>query len=176
MARDYFAVLGLTPGTHKPQLVAARFLERREDLLRSLLSDGDHENARRQLDELHLAYAALCRPEVQREYLNARSQPSEPADELRRLIIAALEDGLLRYSRRQMILDRARELGFNDFQTQLLIAQVQFGDDDEPVVARPSVRRLRRRPMGTWARLAATGVLALTMFLYLVQWVSSAQP
>ena len=127
-----------------------------------------HHEIRRRLDELHLAYAALRNPQTQAELLRTRTDETDDVTRLRRLIATALEDGLLRFSRRQDILVEARRLGFSDFQTQLLIAQVQFGDDSfQPATASSANHDSSR----AWARFAAAGVLALVMFLVLVRWL-----
>lgn len=171
MARDYFAVLGLTPGRHDPREVARRFLAERQRLLGELDDPTKHTESRRRLDQLHLAFAALRDPRRQEDYLRARSADVDRVAALRRLIADSLEDGLLRYSRRQAILERARELGLSEFQAQLLIAQVQFGDHE--ITALPELGGPRKAPHNprAWARPAAVGVLALGMFLYLVRWL-----
>jgi len=169
MGRDYFTVLGLAPGRYDSAEVARRFEVERARLLAQLHDPATHQEARRRLEELHLAYAALHDPRAQAEYLAARGGAADDLTYLRRLIAASLEDGLLRYSRRQEILAEARERGFSDFQAQLLIAQVQFGDDSFSP-ATPGRPRLARR--GAAARLAAAGVLALGMFLALVRWLN----
>jgi hypothetical protein len=169
MARDYFAVLGLTPTRHSPDEVARNFLAERDRLLASWRERAQPET-RQQLDELHLAYATLRDPARQAEYLKSRDDESDGASELRRLIASSLEGGLLRYSRRQAILERAAELGFNEFQAQLLIAQEQFGDHQITVPPRLKLSRKTRAHPRTWARATATGVVALAVFLYLVHW------
>lgn len=172
MARDFFAVLGLSPGRHDPETVARSFLVERERLLAELRGADDSTVARRQLDDLHLAYATLRDPQRQAEYLHQSGGDADRVAALRTLIAASLEDGLLRHSRRQQILESARELGFNEFQAQLLIAQVQFGDQVVPPAPRVRASRARRQSRG-WARVAATGLLALAMFAYLVRWVNA---
>ena len=170
MGRDYFTILGLAPGRYDSAEIARRFRAERARLLAQLHDPSTHVEARRRLEDLHLAYAALRDPGAQAEYLAARVGASDDVAYLRRLIAASLEDGLLRYSRRQEILAEARERGFSDFQTQLLIAQVQFGDDSFS----PATPHYRRRDFTrTRARLAAAGVLALAMFLALVRWLDA---
>jgi hypothetical protein len=172
MAQDYFTILGLTPGRHTPREITGRFLERRARLLADLDDPRRHQVSRRDLEELHLAYAALCDPRRQDEYLRTHAVEGDPVGELRTLIAASLEDGLLRHSRRQAILERAAELGINEFRAQLLIAQVQF-DGDEPPVARPILPR-PRTTVGAgraWARLAGAGALAAALFMLLVRWL-----
>ena len=173
MAHDYYTILGLSPGRYDAAEITRRFQARRTTLLAQLADAARYQETRRELDQLHLAYAALRDPRRQDDYLPRAATDGDALAQLRGLIAASLEDGLLRYSRRQDILERGRALGLGDFQTQLLIAQVQFGAAETPVglvafgthVARP-VSDSR-----TWARLAGVGVLAATIFLFLVRWV-----
>ena len=168
MGRDYFTILGLTRGRYSLAEVTRRFRTERGRLLGQLHDPARHHEIRRRLDELHLAYAALRNPETQAELLRTSADKTDDVTHLRQLIATALEDGLLRFSRRQDILTEARRLGFSDFQTQLLIAQVQFGDDSfQPATASSASHDSSR----TWARFAAAGVLALVMFLVLIRWL-----
>ena len=173
MARDYFAVLGLAPGRYDPRDITGRFYAERARWLGLLDDSRRHAEARERLDELHIAYAALRDPRRQAEYLRALAGDGDPQTALRALIAASLEDGLLRYSRRQAIVERAREFGFNDFQAQLLIAQTQFGEEQvrtAPIVVKP----LRQGGHGrVWARVAGVGVLAAAMFAVLVHWLAA---
>jgi len=171
MERDFFAILGLAPGRYDPGEIQRRFHARRQDLLRALHHPATYADARRQLDQLHLAYATLRQAGSQAEYRRARAADRPETARLRQLIAAALEDRLLRYSRRQELLATGRRLGFSDFQTQLLIAQVQFGDDQIPLGSDPTSRHGRPEHPRAWARLAAAGVLALALFLALVRWL-----
>jgi hypothetical protein len=168
MAHDYFTVLGLSPGTYDPGEITRRFVVRRQRLLSELHNPARHIAARRELEELHVAHTVLRDPAKQAEYLRERTTAPDRVTELRRLIAATLEDGLLRYSRRQMILERASELGLSEFQAQLLIAQTQFGGDEAPVVeASPAARQAETRS-AKWMRFAAAGVVGVAMFLYMV--------
>ena len=171
MAQDLFAVLGLPPERHDPTEIATRFLAKRERLLEQLGDPTRHHDTRRQLDELHLAYATLRNPRSQAQYLRNQNNNDDPAGELRLMIQAALEDGLLRHSRRQEVIDRGRELGLNDFQTQLLIAQVQFGDNGISSVPRAHVVRRGDLESRIGLRAAGVGALALVMFLFAVRWL-----
>ncbi len=166
MPSDYFAILGLAPGRYAPAEIRARFQVERERLLGKLVEASDPIELRRHLDELHLAYAALRDPERQDAYVSSRDGGVYRLAELRALIEASLEDGLLRYSRRQLILERARELGFDEFQTQLVIAQVQYGDEELSVLPQSREHQPQSR---SWARGAAVGLLALALFLFLVR-------
>ncbi len=171
MAQDHFALLGLQPGRMDPRVVARRFMAERQRVLAEMDDPRKHATSRRRLEELYLALAVLGDPERQAEYLRTWGAPADPAGELRQLIAAALEDGLLRHSRRQMIIERARELGFNEFQAQLMIAQVQFGDERALVTGRNAAKRATPASQRAWARVAAAGVLGLAVFLFFVRWL-----
>lgn len=174
MPRDYFAILGLAPGQYDPAEITRRFQRERQRLLQALNDPSSYRRARRQLDDLHLAYAALRRPQGQAAVVTA-APPAENGDvaRLRRMIAASLEDGLLRYSRRRDILDAARELGFSEFQTQLLIAQVQFGDDQIPVGGSIGEQRSVNAAARAWTGVTAVAVLALAMFFTMMHWLSA---
>ncbi len=171
MVRDYFAILGLTPGRYAPAEITRRFRTERQSLLAQLDDPATHRQARRQLDELHVAYALLCDPRAQAECLRAQRDDCDDVARLRHLIAASLEDGLLRYSRRQEILAQGQRTGLSDFQTHLLIAQVQFGDDQIRPIVSGRARRDVQEPRRVWARFAAVGVLALAMFLAMIRWL-----
>lgn len=171
MAQDYFTVLGLSPGRYDPAEITRRFRVRRAELLAELDNPAQYAQARRALDELHLAYAALRGPRAPDSHLRRRAADRSPVQELRDLIAASLEDGLLRYSRRRGILERARELGLSDFQAQLLIAQTQFGEREFSTAVRTPVT-VRAPASRTWVRLAGAGVLAAAIFVLLVRWVN----
>ncbi|MDX2199170.1 MAG: hypothetical protein SF069_09390 [Phycisphaerae bacterium] len=190
---DYFTILGLAPGVYSQREIDARFAARRESLLQVLRSAGGGGagdlaagdlgpiDAGAALDELHRAYQALSDPDRQaalREELLLRARGGGESGEvryraLRRLIADSLEDGLLRYSRRQQILDVARELGLSDFETQLIIAQVQFGGidvllrpeagADAPVVRAGDTGRKEAVKPVAGRRLAAAAVLGVAM-------------
>ncbi len=173
MARDYFAVLGLPPGCHSPQVIARCFQLERQRLLRMIGDPLRYTLTRRHLEQLHLAYTTLRDPQRQQVYREKLADAPPPVQELRALISASLEGGLLRHSRRQEILARARALGLSDFQAHLLIAQVQFGDDDAPagvLTIKPTPRVPAAR---LWPRLAGVGMLAATMYLALVRWLGA---
>ena len=173
MGTDYFSILGLAPGRHDPAEVTRRFQTERTRLLTALRNPATAVDARRQLDCLHMAYAALRDPRGQESILQARRGEDNDLTKLKTLIAASLEDGLLRFSRRQEILTQAQRLGLSDFQTQLLIAQVQFGDDQIELFdsgATPTPHHQARR---AWASLAAAGALAIALFLTLVHWLDA---
>ncbi len=172
MAQDYFATLGLRPGRYSSREVARHFVTQRRRVLGELYDADRHHSSRERLEALHQAYRTLSDPKRQAAYLRQCRDSASPVEEMRGLIAASLEDGLLRQSRRQWLVERAAALGFNEFQAQLLIAQVQFGDDEVPATPRvPSA--VRAASSRAWARVAAVGVLALAMFVGLVQWVGA---
>jgi DnaJ-class molecular chaperone len=176
MSRDYFAILGLTPGRYRPAEIRRRFETRRRRLLAQLDDAARHDETRQRLDELHRAYNALRDPRRQAEHARGSRDRAEDADrvgQLRSLIESSLEGGLLRYSRRANILAEGRRLGFSDFHTHLMIAQVQFGDG-------PMLPPYRRQASGTarsasrvGAHVAAAGVLALAIFLAMIRWLGT---
>ncbi|MBK9119299.1 MAG: hypothetical protein IPM18_06800 [Phycisphaerales bacterium] len=172
MAHDPFTTLGLAPGRWPPHEVRKRFLAARTRLAPALDDPVRYHDAQQALDDLHLAYVALRDPQRQDEILR-QQRGGTPANELRLLIRASLEAGLLRHSRREAILARATELGINEFQAQLLIAQVQFGDEGvEPVTSKRLPRiQASRGTTRAWAGLAGVGLLALVLFLSLKRWL-----
>ncbi len=177
MPRDSFSILGLTPGRYSQAEVDRRFLRRRRKLVAALDDPDRYEETRRQLDALHRAYNALRDPTRQARCLKVLRDDSDDREqrlaELRELILASLEGGLLRQSRREMILAEGRRLGFSEFHTHLLIAQVQF---DGNIVVRPQPASDGRRfaaPARIAARFAAAGMLALALFLAMVRWLGA---
>ena len=170
---DYFAILGLTPGLYAPREIEQRFRTEQARALRALDEPRTHERAREELDGLHTAFNALRDQQRQLAELRARTVGEDRQESLRRMIDASLEGGLLRHSRRRDILRVGQALGFSDFHTHLLIAQVQVGDAE----MLPTLRRFRPRPKHlvkrASARLAAAGVLALALFLAIVRWLGA---
>ncbi len=173
MAQDYFGVLGLTPGKHNPRKITQRFLARREELLEILGDPARHGEAREALEDLYLAHAALTDPALQKAQLNLSDLGVDPIEELRHLIAASLEGGLLRHSRREMIIERAAALGLSPFHAQLLIAQVQFGHDEDrlPLRPLPPARAAKPHQPRVWARAMAVGVMSLAIFMLLLLWL-----
>ena len=175
MSRDYFAILGLAPGRHDPREIARRFNRRRQALIDRLGNPREHHAVRQELEELHEAYNALRHPEQQVEHvrLAAGDVDETPTQRLCRMIEASLEGGLLRHSRRMRILEEGRRLGFSEFHSHLLIAQVQFGG---PIVTTPRTGRPVRvsdTPQRVAARFAAAGVLAVALFLVAIRWLGA---
>jgi hypothetical protein len=165
---DYFAILGLAPGRHDPREIRRRFDRERTRLLSRMGQPAAGVQARRELDDLHMACATLSDPASQARYL-AEHGNVDGTTRMRRFIEASLEGGLVRYSRRQRILAEGRRLGFSEFQTQLMIAQVQFGDT--AIDSRPAGRAAPPR-QGPWARVTAIGLLATALFMLMVEWAS----
>lgn len=163
MPRDYFAVLGLSPGRYEPAEVVARFAVLRRRLVEGTPGPETHAA----LEELHTAFRALVDPQMQAEHRVALRRPLDALDALRQEIRLALDDGLLRQSSRKALLASGRRIGLTDFQVQLLIAEVQFGDPDAPPLVNPRPAFGTRRAV--WPRLAVAGVLGVSMFFYLVR-------
>lgn len=166
---DYFAILGLAPGRYDPPEIRRRFDRERTRLLSRMGEPAAGPAARRELDDLHMAYTTLRDPASQARYL-AEHGNLDGMTRMRRFIEASLEGGLVRYSRRQRILAEGRRLGFSDFQTQLMIAQVQFGDS--AIDSTPARRAASPRQGAGWARVTAIGLLATAIFMLMVEWVS----
>ncbi len=168
MARDYFAILGLAPGRYEPATIHARFQRLRGVALRELNQlDPPADDSRAALEELHTAYRILRDPSAQQRYLAARGGSEPRLEAFRRRIAAALEGGLLRHSRRQELLAEGRQLGYSDFHTHLLIAQVQFGDSSLPL-ANGTAYQHAARVNPAAARLASAVILALALFFGLL--------
>jgi curved DNA-binding protein CbpA len=182
MRQDYFAILGLGPQPHDPAVVEAHYALARQHLRRRLADPAACRDALRELDQAHLAYNVLRDTGRQAAYLEVLRR-GDPGETLRGMVFDALEDGLLRHSRRQEILAAGRELGFSEFHVHLLIAQAQFEGDTRSIPSRSrldaprapfsarasqSARPARRRAA---ARLAAAGMLAAALFVLLVRFV-----
>lgn len=176
MSRDPWTILGLTAGLSSTREIDRQFIARRRDLRAALHDPARYTAARRDLEELYQAYRALREPNRAPDSFRI----AEPTDDeiervayLRRLIELSLEGGLLRYSRRREILGEGQRLGYSEFHTQLLIAQVQFGGE---LVAPPIARDNGAGSIDTaqvGLRVAAAGVLALALFLAMVRWLGA---
>lgn len=147
------------------------FEQRRRVLLDRLRDPRRRARAARELEDLWLAHRL--------EALGGDGHGTasdDPATQLRRLIAASLEGGLLRQSRRAQILAAARRLGISEFQAHLLIAQVQVGLHDDAVpglVAGPAAaRRAERTGHHVGLRLMAAGLLGMAMFLAMVRYLA----
>lgn len=179
MPSDYDNILGLSPGRHSVEQLRGQFLARRAVLMQALDDPATGPAARSALEQLYLAYRVLReRAAAQRSPL--RSEEPSPEDRLREMIRGALEDDLLRHSRRQWLIEQGARLGLPPFRVQLLIAQTQFEGVRAPRDARlpasedldtVTIRRDRALEHGVrqvGARLAAAGMLALALFLALI--------
>lgn len=169
---NYFDILGLPPGRYSTAVVRRAFFVRRRELLEQLAGGQPYADVCARLDALHLADATLSDENRQAEYLASLDADQGELTRFRQRIAASLEDGLLRCSRRSAILDDGRRLGLSDFQTHLLIAHVQFGDDTLPL---PELRRgksARGAATRATARFAAVGMLAFALFLAMVRWLA----
>jgi hypothetical protein len=193
--RNFFSALGLEPGEYTDAAIRQRFESRRSALLSRLHDPRHRRDAWTRLDELHLGYRALRTEDLRTSHLedlaaadNAGAAPPHRA--IRRLIAASFEDGLLRCSRRRRILDFAAQAGVDEFETQILIAEEQYGrpvrlgtkfasvnpetghlsvQSDEPDAARRAwVDGLAPNAK---VRLAATGAIAAAMTICLAFWL-----
>lgn len=176
MSRDPWDILGLAAGESSTREIDLRFIARRRELRAALNNPARYVEARCELEDLYRAYRALREPARPAD-LGRSAEPTDSETDrikyLRRAIELSLEGGLLRYSRRKDILSEGQRLGFSEFHTQLLIAQVQFGGE---LFAPPITdERILRKSGGseTGLRIAAAGVLALALFLGLVRWLGA---
>ena len=181
MEHNCFAILGLTPGPYSNELITQQFEAQRSKCLESLRSVDD-PGAERRLEAVHMAYKLLNDPERQARHLAAvrDGRLNDPHDHLRDLIAAAMEDGLLRYSRRQELIRIGRVLGLNEFQVHLLIAEVQIAlpRDREPLTKKEikllrQVETTERDDSSRRSRhnLIAAGLLALGLFFSALSWL-----
>lgn len=170
MERDYFAILGLTPGRYTPDVIERHFRDRRHRLLAALDEPALHQVSRAHLDDLHVAYRTLSDPDRQKAYLARQGKDADASERMRWAIAAAMEDGLLRYSRRQELLALGHRFGFTEFQVQLLIAQVQFGDEaiDLPIQRTGGPTRETGRTWRPWWAALAVLLLAVALFLLML--------
>lgn len=173
MALEYYALLGLVPQRYPRDVIASRYFEQRQHLLGSLHDPGRYTESRQRLDELYLAYSVLSHPRLQDEYLRTGGYAGDAVGHLRAIIAGSLEDGLLRHSRRQAVLRAASRLGLSDFQAQLLMAQVQFDDEDDLVMPRVIRPHRPARPARPYSRAIGAGMLAAAIFLFLVRWLGA---
>jgi hypothetical protein len=179
MLHDYFAVLHLEPGEYTSEQIRGSFLSLREPVLRDMRRADTYVAARHRLEELHEARRVLGDPARQRDYLSRRELLDEPVERVRVMIAAALEDGLVRHSRRQAILSEARRHGIADFHVHLMIAQEQFAGSPDALggwIGRDGDGRneASRDSKRAAARLAAAGVLGLALLLSTLRWLSPA--
>jgi hypothetical protein len=166
---EHYDSLGLQPGTYSFAEVSRCFGIVRARLLEELEDPSRHESARRNLDRAYRARNAFQATREQTPGLHEGE--SDRYSRMRRMIESSLEDGLLRCSRRHQVIAEGRRLGFSDFHTQLMIAQVQFGDRELIRVLGPDARRDRHSVAKIGAKVSAAGVLGLTIFLAMVRWL-----
>lgn len=170
MSTDPFVVLGLTPGRYEPAEITRRFAECRQRLLRDLHAGWRYDDARRELDELYVAFRTLLNASANGQA--ARPNEADRYTCMRRLIAASLEGGLLRASRRERLLEEGRRRGFADFHTHLLITQVQAGEGELLRAGSPEEARSASQTSRVGARVAAAGLLGLAIFLTAVRWLN----
>ncbi len=163
MSRTDCEILGSPAGEHAPAELRRRFETRRARLLADLDDPRLRTLAERQLDRLYVAYRRLSAGR------SSAAERDERTRRLRELIAASLDGDLLRHSARQELLVEGRRLGFNEFHTHLLIAQVQAGAEAHRPLFESTTATANPERAG--ARLAAAAVLGLAVFLYAFQWV-----
>ncbi|MBL8877788.1 MAG: hypothetical protein JNG88_01610, partial [Phycisphaerales bacterium] len=101
MSRDYFLALGLERGEYAPAEIECHYQLARKRLLDEAAREGG-PILWRKLDCIHLAYQVLRDSRLQARHLAALTgAPIDPVPAFRLRIAGALEDGLLRHSRRQ---------------------------------------------------------------------------
>ncbi len=90
------------------------------------------------------------------------------------MVVAELDAGFLRYSRRQALLKQASRMGIADFEAALLIAEAQYYSGDlEPLEPPPAFLQDESRPPA-WSpaiQLAFAAVVALLVDLVLISWL-----
>lgn len=187
MSRDYFAMLGLPPGSYTPEEIRLRFHILRQAIIRQLEDPLNYQVARRRLNEIYMALRALSDRQRQAETLEAMlgGEPQRHLRALRQHIRDSLEDGVLRCSRRRELLEEGRRLGLSEFHVHLLIAEAQFGgppvlfrsdggagdDVGGPVLLPQEEPRPAQAAPRTGVRFAAAGLLGLALFLSVVRWL-----
>ncbi len=115
--------------------------------------------------------------------INARppqaATPSLNGEEKRRvfkgMVVAQLESGFLRYSRRERLMDYAQKLRIPEFEAALLIAEAQFYSDEIDPVRFDSLATLDSvtRPE-TWSvsmRLAFAAAMAIFLDVLIILWL-----
>ena len=99
----------------------------------------------------------------------------EMRDVLKGMVVAELEAGFLRYSRRQALLDYSQKLGIPEFEACLLIADAQYhAGDIEPIQFDTATRfETVRRPEARSIPLKLALVLAAAILadLLLINWL-----
>ena len=91
------------------------------------------------------------------------------------MVVAELEAGFLRYSRRAALLRYASGLGIPEFEACLLIAEAQYNADDiEPLAFIPPGTLIATPRHESWSvsvRLAAIGGVAILIDALLLYWL-----
>lgn len=169
MALDYFRLLGLEYGEYAPAEIECRYRAVRKQLLAEAEREGSAVLWRR-LDSLHLAYQVLRDPARQARHLQqVRGESADPLPRFQLRIAGSLEDGLLRHSRRQALMNEGRRIGLSEFQVHLLIAQTQVGENQLNLVKPCSAPLPENAPSRIGSRIAAAGLLALALLFAMVR-------
>jgi len=90
------------------------------------------------------------------------------------MVVAELDAGFLRYSRRQALLRQASRMGIADFEAALLIAEAQYYSGDLEPLEPPSALLQDESPSPAWSastQLAFAAVVALLVDLALIRWL-----
>jgi hypothetical protein len=167
LALDYAQILGLAAPASRAELLR-RFQHCRAEALDRLTHAQLRDEACERLDQVHLAFRALSTNR------DGGARNSDSLDALRKLIAFSLEEGLLRYSRRQRILEAAADLGISEFHVQLLVAQEQFGPHPLHAVLNANFPACDKPAARFSLRVAAVGVLTLALFMAIVRWAGAA--
>lgn len=169
MPPNHFQSLGLVPAAYSTDEIERAFQRRRAQLLEELHDAQTHRSSRTELDAAHLAFRVLRDPRRQAVHLADLSEPAgDRVEKLRSLIQACIEDGVLRHSRRRELLNWGRVCGLSAFDTQLLIAQVLYGETRIEVTP---ARAEAPSDTAAWRPLAVAGALATVMFVGLATWL-----
>ncbi len=90
------------------------------------------------------------------------------------MVVAELDAGFLRYSRRQALLKQASRMGIADFEAALLIAEAQYYSGDLEPIEPPSALLQDESQTPAWSastQLAFAAVVALLLDLALIRWL-----
>ncbi len=139
----------------------AEFEAERRRLLEAMFHPQHQADARRALNALYIA----------QRLTHAPAADDDVVARLRQLVAASMEGGLLRLTQRRAILEQARLVGLSEFQTHLLIAEVQFG---EAASSAETTLRLPRASVPASrgaARLAGATLLGAALFLAALFWL-----
>ncbi len=91
------------------------------------------------------------------------------------LVVASLDAGFLRYSRRQELLKIAARLGLGEFEACLLIAEAQFQSGDIDPIASDEFAHFQESPvpagLSVWMRIGLAMAVAAIFDVVLLGWL-----